>query len=626
MEEAHRSLKRNLKRIMLFTAALLLIGTALPAQTAPQRQVFAATSSPSDAVAVIRANALLEELVRNDELIVVSAQPDRQLPGRVHEYFAQVHRGVPVRGAGLARQSADGMPVSVFGTTFADIDIDTVPRLDAEAGLARMEELAGAARATTKPAELVIVPTMLGELVLAWSAPLRDYRTWFVDAHRGELVHRIDHFFTETAVGSGPGITGALQKMSTWSADGGYEARDRLRPAEIVTLDAGGDPNQIWVVAYYPDYAWLPMVSWDHDNAWANPAVVDGHANVGLAYDYLFKNQNWRGLDGKDGAIYSLVNLGVDNAFFLSAPDGPEGRGFLGFGETSDEVPFVPLDVVGHEFMHGVMDTALTERTGQGSLFGSHDVILGPSTISVGGEVIRCGDFHSTHLTSSGEVNDYYVCFDEDGNRTTSSSGRFGLFLEHGGAISEAFADIIGTAVEFSTHPPGEGALRADYRLGEDAGVVDGRRMDQPGSQLIGGFPYPDAMGKAFRFVVVSLTDEFVKYTHFGMQGDQAFSVRRLASADGFRGTHWNSTILSHAAYLAIEGGQHSSGQTVEGVGVANRLQIEQAFFRGLVDLAPSRATFPIMGRVVRQAAMDLHGAGSAAFTAIDQALTAVGL
>ncbi len=622
MEEAHRNLKRNLKRIVLFTAASLLIGAALPAQTAPQRQVFAATSSPSDAVAVIRANALLEELVRNDELIVVSAQPDRQLPGRVHEYFAQVHRGVPVRGAGLARQSADGVPVSVFGTTFADIDIDIKPSLDAEAGLARMEALTGAVRATAEPAELVIVPTMLGELVLAWSAPLRDYRTWFVDAHRGELVHRIDHFFTETAVGSGPGITGELRKMSTWSTEEGrYEARDRLRPAEIVTMNANRDSSAEGIVAH-ADPTWPSFVASDGDNEWTAPGVVDGHVNLGFTYDYLFKNQNWRGMDGQDGTIYSLVNLVLFNAFFVAAPFGPEEGGFLGFGRTSDGVSFVPLDVIGHELMHGVTSTALNERTGQG-LVGSHERILGPSTIRVEDEVIRCGDSHFFGTTRSGEEHGGpYLCFDEDGNRTTSPDGRFGLFLAHGGAINEAYSDIIGTAVEFFTHPPGEGALRADYRSGEDAGH-DGRRMDQPGSLLIGGaLPYPDAMGKEFRFVLASASKGVVGYTRFGMTGDRTFTLR----SDGYRGVHWNSTILSHAYYLAIEGGQHSSGQTVEGVGVANRLQIEQAFFRGLVDLAPATVTFPVMGRMVRQAAMDLHGDGSAAFTAIDQALTAVGL
>ena len=611
---------------MLFTAVSLLLGAALPAQTAPERQVVAATSSPSDSVAVIRANALLEELVRADEVVRVSAQPDRSLPGRVHEYFAQVHRGVPVRGAGLARQSADGVPVSVFGTTFADIDIDTDPGLDAEAALARMEALTGAARATTEPAELVIVPTMLGELVLAWSAPLQDIRTWFLDAHRGELVHRIDHFFTEAAVGSGTGITGELRKMSTWSTEEGrYEARDHLRPAEIVTMDAGGDPLKLVEVVFsLREEVWLPLVASDDDNAWANPGVVDGHANLGVTYDYLFKNRNWRGFDGHDGRIYSLVNMGFFNALFVSAPFGPEETGFVGFGDTPDNIPLVPLDIVAHELMHGVTFSALNDRTGQG-LHGE-SMISGPSTIRVGDDVIRCGDSHEFGDGFPEGTVGTYLCFDEDGNRTTSRSGRFGLFLHDSGAINEAYSDIIGTAVEFWAHAPGEGPLRADYLSGEDAGVTM-RRIDRPGSLPISeAHAYPDAVGQEFRFVAAEVTwsggGRLVEYTRFGMKDDQWFNL----GSDGYTGVHWNSTILSHAYYLAIEGGQHSSGQTVEGVGVANRGQIEEAFFRGMVDLAPAGVTFPTMGRLIRQAAMDLHGAGSAPFTAIDQGLTAVGL
>ncbi len=611
---------------MLFAAASLLLGAALPAQTAPQRQVVAATSSPSDSVAVIRANALLEELVRADELVLRSAQPDRSLPGRVHEYFAQVHRGVPVRGAGLARQSADGVPVSVFGTTFADIDIDTDPGLDAEAALARMEALTGAARATTEPAELVIVPTMLGELVLAWSAPLQDIRTWFLDAHHGELVHRIDHFFTEAAVGSGTGITGELRKMSTWSTEEGrYEARDRLRPAEIVTMDAGGNVDRLFEVVFsLREEIWLSLVASDDYNAWANPGVVDGHANLGVTYDYLFKNRNWRGFDGHDGRIYSLVNLGFFNALFVSAPFGPEATGLLGFGETPDDIPLVPLDIVAHELMHGVTFSALNDRTGQG-LHGE-SMISGPSTIRVGDDVIRCGDAHSFGDGFPEGTVGTYLCFDEDGNRTTSRSGRFGLFLDDSGAINEAYSDIIGTAVEFWAHPPGEGALRADYLTGEDSGVTT-RRIDRPGSLPIGEVhAYPDAVGQEFRFVAAEVRfsggGRVVEYTRFGMKDDQWFNLGN----DGYTGLHWNSTILSHAYYLAIEGGPHSSGQTVDGVGVANRGQIEEAFFRALVDLAPVRVTFPTMGRLIRQAAMDLHGAGSAPFTAIDQGLTAVGL
>ena len=90
---------------------------------------------------------------------------------------------------------------------------------------------------------------------------------------------------------------------------------------------------------------------------------------------------------------------------------------------------------------------------------------------------------------------------------------------------------------------------------------------------------------------------------------------------------HWNSTILSHAFYLAIEGGQNrSTGLTVQGVGSANRHQVERAFFRSMTHLMPARTSWRMTAAVIRQSAVDLFGAGSATHRAIDQALNAVGL
>ena len=423
--------------------------------------------------------------------------------------------------------------------------------------------------------------------------------------------------FSDVDVGFGSGITGAPQKLSVWKMGQRYEAWDRLRPAEIVTLDAQGDFLNAFGLLV-PSPAWEEAVAADDDNEWSTPAVVDGHAHIGLTYDYLFKSQGWRGLNGQDSRIFSIVNIDeFNNAFFISAPFGPQGGGALVFGDTPGGTPFVPLDVSAHELMHGVTYSALTTRTGL-PLIGQHQYTLGPSSFRVLDEVLRCGDLH----TFSDDVTVPYLCFDEDGNPTTSRTGRFALFMAHGGAINEAYSDLISTAVEFSVHPPGDGLLRADYIQGEDA-EFPVRRLDTPRSVAIGPLHFPDALGQEFRFVVALVDENLIRYTRFGRSGNRWFQ----RATDGYSGVHWNSTILSHAFYLAIEGGRHaSSGRTIQGVGDANRIQIEQAFFRALVDLAPPFANFNTMGTAIRQAAVDLHGAGSSAHTAVDQALTTVGL
>jgi len=89
---------------------------------------------------------------------------------------------------------------------------------------------------------------------------------------------------------------------------------------------------------------------------------------------------------------------------------------------------------------------------------------------------------------------------------------------------------------------------------------------------------------------------------------------------------HINSTIASHAFYLAIEGGQHRLGTTVLGVGSDNRDQIERSFYRAFTSFLAPSAGFPEARDATIQAARELYGDGSPAEQAIVQAWTAVGV
>lgn len=167
------------------------------------------------------------------------------------------------------------------------------------------------------------------------------------------------------------------------------------------------------------------------------------------------------------------------------------------------------------------------------------------------------------------------------------------IYRNESGALNEAFSDIMGTSIEFFFQPPGNGNLKADYLCGEDVVQPGGiRSMENPGA-----FGDPDHYSKRF-----------------------------LGSADN-GGVHHNSGIVNHAFYLAIEGGTNrTSGLTVEGVGAANREQMEKVFYRAFTQLLPSNATFAVARSATIQAARDLYGAGSNAERAVTQAWTAVGV
>jgi thermolysin len=167
------------------------------------------------------------------------------------------------------------------------------------------------------------------------------------------------------------------------------------------------------------------------------------------------------------------------------------------------------------------------------------------------------------------------------------------IYRNESGALNEAFSDVMGTAIEFFFQPAGSGNLKADYLCGEDVVQPNGiRSLENP-----------------------------LAY------GDPDHYSRRLLGPTDNGGVHSNSAIASHAFFLAVEGGvNRTSGLAVQGVGAADREQIEKVFYRAFTALLPSNATFAMARTATIQAARDLYGAGSNAERAMTQAWTAVGV
>jgi thermolysin len=443
----------------------------------------------------------------------------------------------------------------------------------------------------------MILPTLDGRYALVYRASMRNAATYYLDADDGRLLMEVGETRYQSAVGQGRGARGDLKKMSTTSGAGSYRSQDQLRPAPILTLDSRGsatvfDRLRLGGAVVESDLAV------DLDNDWTQTAVVDAHAHLGWFYDYMYKTHQYQGLNGRNSPLIGTVatrTLLPSNAFFIPPPFGPNGGGGMFFGEGPSGGPMSALDVAGHELMQG-------RGFGPG-LFSE----LGPTSVVVGGQTFPC--------SQSGTAGLPFAC----------SGGRYLLVADHTGAFDEGLSDIFGTAVEFAFHPGGAGALRADYTMGEDLldlGVA--RSLQNPASIAIDaarGIFYPDHISRRITFAVVVLPNGALALSNLAFVGG---TLVPLNNDDG--GVHMNSTILSHAFYLAIEGGQNrTSGLPVRGVGTANRAQIERVFFRAVRDLLPSVTSFAQIGPVLRQAAIDVHGAGSPPAIAIQDALSAVG-
>ena len=206
------------------------------------------------------------------------------------------------------------------------------------------------------------------------------------------------------------------------------------------------------------------------------------------------------------------------------------------------------------------------------------------------------GDGLPPGLTFLGQSYDYFagaldiVAHELTHGLTDYSSGL--IYRNESGALNEAFSDMVATGVEFFYQTPGSGTRQADYLIGED--------VIRPGG-------------------VRSLSNP-------GAFGDPDHYSRRFTGSEDDGGVHTNSGIPNQAFFLAIEGGTNrTSNLSVQGVGAANRQQIERVFYRAFVLMLPSNATFSTARAATIQAARELYP-GSNVESAVTQAWTAVGV
>ena len=539
---------RRAVRVSLAAAFVLPASGRIAAAQSRDRVEIA----PSSFRELRRWDAQTERMLRNRELRVRDRHEDRMVEGRTIERADQYYKGVRVFGGDVARQLQGGMLVSVFGTIYPGVSVDTVATIEADRAREIVQERSGAEIAPSRQPELVVLPQD-GRYVLAWRLPAAtrsDIRVYFVDAHDGSIVFDYSELKTQAAVGRAQGVLGDSKKISVTAGTGIFTAVDDLRPPSIRTLDMKGNLSRTLNILNG-----FPILSSDFasdaDNNWTDGAVDDAHVYQGWTYDYYFKRFGRHGLDNADITINGLANPvrrsdletssdEVIGTFFLNAFYAGNGYMVYGVGLPAGFFTRSPIGNQTWDFLSGGLDIVAHELT--------HGV---------------------TEFTSNL------------------------IYLNESGALNEAFSDIMGTSVEFFFQPPGSGSMQADYLIAEDVIRPGGlRSMSNPG-------PY----------------------------GDPDHYSRRFLGAEDNGGVHINSAIANQAFYLSIEGGTNrTSGLSVDGVGAANREQMEKVFYRGFTQLMPANATFSVARAVTIQAARDLYPSSGNVERAVTQAWTAVGV
>lgn len=427
-------------RLKAAAAALALSAAAFstngPVQGQQPRERRIAAVAPVD----LRTwDSQVNRMIRDGELTLQRERADTMIAGRRHERYAQMANGVPVYGGDVARQvDGKGLTISIFGTVYEGIRIETEPTLSQDDAKAVAERDSGVKIGPLRAPRLVVLPREDNTYALAYqvrvATPL-DLTLYFIDAHSGVILEqRSDAHRQDAAVGMGTGVLGDRKKISTSTQTGGFVSSDKLRPPVIETNDMRG--NLTRTLNFLNGFIDLNPgdLATDSDNDWGDSSTVDGHVYAGWTYDYYFKRFGRRGLDNNNIPIIQLTHTvrredvfaqppSVIGLFYVNAAY--FGDGIMMYGEGLP--PNVTLGGARYDFFSGALDIVAHELT------------------------------HG--------VTDY-------------SSGL--IYQNESGALNEAFSDIMGTAVEWFFQEPGNGPMRADYIMGEDITNVPIRSMSNP--------------------------------------------------------------------------------------------------------------------------------------------------
>ena len=283
------------------------------------------------------------------ELTLLMAKQDDL--GLTHVRLDQVHKGVPVFGGQIITHLDHASVRSVTGRAFEGVrGLDTTPRLTAAQAIKAAKAALGNGGGVAKEPQvkLVILPprdgspraTLTYQVQIFVEHPDRvpERHEYFVDARDGSIVWHYDSLPT----GTGYSLYSGAQYIPTTGSWGNYYMQS---------------PTHNYSYTYdYPYWA----IFCDYDDVWGNGAEwdrqtagVDAHFGMTRTWDYFQTRHARCGMNNGCAQTFSAVHYGTNmaNAFYTG------GGMYFGDGDAYSS-PWVSVDIVAHEFTHGVTEYA----------------------------------------------------------------------------------------------------------------------------------------------------------------------------------------------------------------------------------------------------------------------------
>lgn len=290
------------------------------------------------------------QLAQQTEMVLTEAVPGEN--GFVHYKFQQLHDGLPVFGGTYILHEKNGFVERATGHLCPKISLNTKPSMNAASALNFAKQAMKANEYAEEQAKPVLClvdrafPKISERVNLAYQVDLEstepfDKRRFFVDAHSGKVIGQFPLILQE-----GVPSTAKTRYYGTKNI-----ITDSLGPSNFKLHDPTRGEG---ITVFRTDLTNFTNTSssWDLTNSSQDEVALDAHYCSQEYYDMMKGAFEWEGLDGAGKALNVLVHnngAGEVNAFW----DGENtnfGDGNCAYG------PLTTLEVVGHEFTHGMID------------------------------------------------------------------------------------------------------------------------------------------------------------------------------------------------------------------------------------------------------------------------------
>lgn len=350
---------------------------------------------------------LSEYVFPNESFRLQSIRQSTDPLGFTHHFHQLYFQQYPVEGSWLITHSKGNKVLSMNGNLFIDIpEASTVSLSSAQALNNALEDFGAQSYMWENPAmeafqsklaakfningtekikpsfrpegEMVILPSLSEdntyEYNLAYTFNIyaqipHQRKKYFVDALTGDIIFKEDLIHEIDSLGKAKTKYIGLQDITTHFNGEHFTLEEKGKGGGIQTLNMQQSRDFELAVDFVDDDNF-----WDNENEAQDETAPDVQIAASRFYDFLLEKFDRKSIDDADMPLISNVHFGdqVFNAFW----NGQTAT----FGDGSGNVgPLTSIDIVGHEFVHGLTDGSadLIYYTESGALNESFSDIFG---------------------------------------------------------------------------------------------------------------------------------------------------------------------------------------------------------------------------------------------------------